>query len=709
MVLAPSHRPSSARGAASAGVDVEMIMDIEALIDLESVGEKTQPQTAPYLPIDTKCGRTTTARLDMVMSPEEPQNSALESQVAELENEIHGLYLVLHKERSQKESQVSALECQVAELENDIHGLYLVLHKERSQKDGLVERFDSVMVTVDQLISEKDGMNRDLGDIRAELERTKSMLQEGEIGLKQSEERLESADKKLEEEGKARESLESELQRRQEEVGELAANLRRKEEELDAIQKVQKEREESFSKRLKDTEQRGQETVAELASLRQALTESQKSIDGKDQWISLLQAKQRDAETRRKEAQKTLATFEERSKVRQREHEQQIRAADGRARENEALYIEMQKQTQEDLRKADKMMMVGQEELGEALERIEHLNNEKESLKTAFAVKEAQVKALESALKKELKSSHESESAIQILNDRIDILEGKLLAESRRVENYSDIQRDSIQQKRDLSMQLSRLQADYEQLKGTSREQEKAAEEMARKMSQKDARIEEQERCIKDLKEASSPSEAVVFCIDGSGSMSGSSISDANVTFQKIVSGIRSRNSLAHVAVLVHNGNTGVTTVRELSKVDSSVETALGHVSARGGEKWLVTLERAKAMLETFKNQHARASCRIICIGDGGAEWEYNSSGSQASQRQTFFNEFKRDGILVHTVLTSSGYNSTWLEHSSTSSRYGSTSSEGGLSEVSKAAGGMNFHSNASSTFVSEELVGYGR
>src|SRR5271168_2340212 len=136
MVFAPSHRPSIARGAASAGVDGEMVMDTEALIDLESVGEKTRPQTVPYLAIDTKCERKTTARLDMVMSPEDPQNSALESQVAELENEIHGLYLVLHKERSQKESQTSALECQVAELENDIHELYLVLHKERSQKDG---------------------------------------------------------------------------------------------------------------------------------------------------------------------------------------------------------------------------------------------------------------------------------------------------------------------------------------------------------------------------------------------------------------------------------------------------------------------------------------------------------------------------------------------------------------------------------------------
>ena len=191
--------------------------------------------------------------------------------------------------------------------------------------------------------------------------------------------------------------------------------------------------------------------------------------------------------------------------------------------------------------------------------------------------------------------------------------------------------------------------------------------------------------------------------------MSGSSISDANKTFQKIVSGIRSRNSLAHVAVLVHNDNTGVMTVRELSKVDSSVETVLGSVSAGGGENWLVTLERAKTMLKTFKNQHAQASCRIICIGDGGVEWEYDSSGTQASQRQTLFKKFKRDGILVHTVLTSSGYSSSWLKHSSTSSRYSSTSSKGGLSEVSKAVRGKNFYSTIPSTFVSEELVGCGR
>lgn len=691
MMLAPSHRPSGARGAASAGIDAEMVMDTEALIDLEGAREKTRPQTAPYLAIDTKCERKTTARLDMVMSPEEPQNSALESQVAELEDEIHGLYSVLHKQ-GQKESQTSALECQVAELENDIHGLYLVLYKERSQKDGLVERLESVMVTVDQLISEKDEMERKLYDTGAELERTKSMLQEGEIGLKQSEERLELADKRLEEEGEARESLELELQRRQEEIGELTANLRRKEEELDAMQRAKKEREESFSKRLKDTEQRGQETVAELASLRQAFSESQKSIDGKDEWISLLQAEQRDAETRCKEAQKTLTTFEKQSKVRQREHEQQIRAADGRARENEALYIELQKQTQEDLRKANKMMMVGQEELDKALEKIEHLNHEKESLEAAFAVKEAQVEELES---EELENSHESESAIQILNDRISILEEELLEESRRVENYSDRQRDSVQQKKDLSMQLSRLQADYERLKKTSREQEEAAEKMARTMSQKDARIKEQKRCIKDLKEASSSSEAVVFCIDCSGSMYGSSISDANVTFEKIVSGIRSRNSLAHVAVLVHNSDTGVTTVRELSKVDSSVETILRSVSAGGDESWWDTLKRAKTMLKTFKSQHARASCRIICIGDGGVEWQHGSSGSQASQRQTYFNKFKRDGILVHTVLTSSSYSSS--------------SRKGNLSEVSKAAGGMNFYSSASSTFVAEELVGCGR
>ena len=100
-------------------------------------------------------------------------------------------------------------------------------------------------------------------------------------------------------------------------------------------------------------------------------------------------------------------------------------------------------------------------------------------------------------------------------------------------------------------------------------------------------------------------------------------------------------------------------------------------------------------MLKTFKNQHAQASCRIICIGDGGVEWQSDSSGSQASQRQTYFKKFKRDRILVHTVLTSSTYSST--------------SSNGDLSEVSKAAGGVNFYSSASSTFVSKELVGCGR
>jgi TolA-binding protein len=329
----------------------------------------------------------------------------------------------------------------------------------------------------------------------------------------------------------------------------------------------------------------------------------------------------------------------------------------------------------------------------ESAKRIDHLSRQRDELMqenqiligtTREAIHSAQRTSASDAEVTKLRDQLASlQSAHQLKlrqkEDQIDRLNEKL--QDRTLDQPLDNSLST--QIRELHSDMSRLRLDNDVLKQQSTQLMQDKLTLSRNLS---ALNQEKSALVTRIStlEKVRLADGVVVCVDLSTSLGATLVKIAKDAFRTITSGIRERNPMTHLGVIVQESS--VWTARTLSQIDFAADGLIDAAPGGGSECYEAAIQNIADMMFSFWARYPRRATRVILIGDGNDVF-----GCPLH----LLTPFQSHGTPIHNVVVQTGH------------IFSSSASSSKTAQISGRTNGLNFaYSGNSSTLLSDALLG---
>lgn len=530
---------------------------------------------------------------------------------------------------------------QVNGLEAEVQQLYSALYESRAEEESMADRLERVMEAFDQVLVEKAEVEENLSRTQAELQESENL-------------RMENS------------QLQSQIRKAQEDVESLALVLDETNAAICSGEDGGNEKRRAFQDQVL--------VVEKMNSLKEQVLSNKVEManyEAKSSRLVQLEGKYLRKKTKIRELQIALETQKAEFLTCSQTGHQELLNLHNQLSELQSS-LETTNQQNSDLQNQytdlESQYLVAEGKVKGRNEELDTMRSDLANVETKLARAEGQLAAAVDRLRDREDRHHRLIAEHRTLLDavRSHSSEGdperqisKLRSENSTLQaSLAGLQathRDCHRQKDEIISQLARLQSDNERLQDALMEQVNSLDSTTRPKSS----IQGGKSKVKVAETLVPSLEAVLFCFEDGSFTCPDRRSQGIRVFKQIVRGIRGNNPSAYIGLLTHNSLQHVVIRQELKRVTRSTENLIdGITSTIGFPEWILALERAKSMLNTFKEQHRGRACRsrIICIG-GGPYWAFthrvqhctpdNSSRERLLQ---LCDDFKRDGIAVHTV-----------------------------------------------------------